>query len=258
MVLLIGVSYGLQHLNEAYEQAVTFETALGLPGLERAEFSLSAADLRQANERLKNGDLVFRSGNTWLSNMAEQVAPNVTYTHVGVITLERDQVKVVHASIEGDSLVETLGNRVIEEPLADFLQKGNATHAAIYRLRDPLPKHSAGQQDDSSAAEAKDPLAIQSARHAADNAAAIAKTYAVKSVPFDPGFDLSTADKVYCTELIWRAYLDAGVDLADQGLESFAFPFSGHYLTPDSLANSKHLRPVYQFNQIRSVNSSTP
>lgn len=249
IVLLLGVSYGLQHFNETRNPAVTFETALDLPGLERSEFSLGSADLRQANERLKNGDLVFRSGNTWLSNMAEQVAPDVTYTHVGVITLDRAQVKVVHASIEGDSLVETLGNRVVEEPLADFLQKGNATHAAIYRLKDPLPRHPA----DSSV-----PSVMPSVQQAADNAAAIAKTYAVKSVPFDSGFDLSTADKVYCTELIWRAYLDSGVDLADQGLESFAFPFSGQYLTPDALANSENLQPVYQFNQIRSVNSGTP
>lgn len=237
IVLLLGVSYGLQHFNETHELAVPFETAADRSGLERAEPSLDTVDLRRAKDSAKNGDLVFRSGNTWLSNMAEQVDPDVTYTHVGVITLDRGEVKVVHASIDGESLVETLGNRVVEEPLDDFLQKGNATHAAIYRLREP---------------------SAQLAQHTADNAAAIAKTYAVKSVPFDSGFDLLTADKVYCTELIWRVYLDAGVDLTDQGLESFSFPFSGQYLTPDSLAKSEKLQPVYQVNQNFFVNSDTP
>ncbi|MGB7247496.1 MAG: YiiX/YebB-like N1pC/P60 family cysteine hydrolase [Phormidesmis sp.] len=184
-----------------------------------------------SQHQFQNGDIIFRSSNTWLTNVAGQFASPLTYSHVGIVTVDGAQMTVVHASIEGDSIAQTLGNPVIEEPLADFLKRGNATHAAIYRLKD---------------ATTKTQRAIAKAAHA----------YAKAAIPFDSGFDLATADRVYCSELIWRVYLESGIDLADQGLESFDFPFSGQYLTPDSLAESVSLTPVYQFNQIRSARSS--
>lgn len=247
MALLIAASYGLQMFNTGESREVTL-AASPLPSASvRSESSLGKADLNQANKRLKNGDIVFRAGDTWLKNVAEQFASDVTYTHVGVITVEGSNLKVVHASIEGESLAETLGNRVVEEPLADFLQKGNATHAAIYRL-----KESASEEQTSVA------TATTAATAAATTAATVAKAYAEQATPFDAGFDLATADRVYCTELIWRAYLEAGIDLSDQGLESFSFPFSGQYLTPDSLSDSENLQPVYHFNEIRAVQSNMP
>ena len=278
MVLLMAVSYGLQLFNEEKQAnlelgVLPFSSENG-PSDFRAAFKVGQTDLQQANRRLKNGDIVFRAGDTWLTNVAEQFASELTYTHVGVITLEGRQAKVVHASIEGNSLAETLGNRVVEEPLADFLQRGNTTHAAVYRLKDDVAeranaeranvKQASGKQASGKSASGKQssdqPNANPQIRVDAisKSAAKVAKTYAKKATPFDSGFDLATADRVYCTELIWRAYLDAGVDLSDQGLESFDFPFSGQYLTPDSLSKSVNLEPVYQFNQIRAVQSPTP
>ncbi len=263
MVLLMGVSYGLQLFNEenqaAPEIGVLPFSSENSPSDFRAAFKVGQADLQQANRRLKNGDIVFRAGDTWLTNVAEQFASELTYTHVGVITIEGRQAKVVHASIEGNSLAETLGNRVVEEPLADFLQRGNTTHAAVYRLKDDVAKQVNGKQADSKHANAQLPANRQVSVDAISKSAAkVAKNYAKKATPFDAGFDLATADRVYCTELIWRAYLDAGVDLSDQGLERFDFPFSGQYLTPDSLSQSENLEPVYQFNQIRAVQSPAP
>lgn len=277
MVLLMGVSYGLQLFNEnnqaAPEIGVLPFSSESSPSDFRATFKVGQADLQQANRRLKNGDIVFRAGDTWLTNVAEQFASELTYTHVGVITIEGRQAKVVHASIEGNSLAETLGNRVVEEPLADFLQRGNTTHAAVYRLKGDVAKQATDKQATDKQASGKANDKQLGSKHAnaqpnanrqvrvdaiAKSAAKVAKNYAKKATPFDSGFDLATADRVYCTELIWRAYLDAGVDLSDQGLESFDFPFSGQYLTPDSLSQSANLEPVYQFNQIRAVQSPMP
>ncbi|MEO1391284.1 MAG: hypothetical protein AAFV90_00055 [Cyanobacteria bacterium J06634_5] len=229
----------------------------------------SQTDMRQAKKRLKNGDIVFRSGDTWLTAVAQQLATEMTYTHVGVIVVRGTQVNVVHASIEGNSFAEMIGKKAIEEPLADFLRKGNAHHAAIYRLKESVIPSLESVRSEAANSDSSTELALELAnvrkqltgkkqtqpKAIANAAAKAAKAYAKAAAPFDASFDLATAERVYCTELIWRAYLTAGIDLSDQGLEQFSFPFSGQYLTPDALSKSASLQPVYEFNQVRSVQS---
>jgi hypothetical protein len=43
-------------------------------------------------------------------------------------------------------------------------------------------------------------------------ACATAEDYAARGIPFDNRFDLETADLLYCTEMVLRAYRRAGVD----------------------------------------------
>ncbi len=201
-----------------------------------APLVLSNAELRQAKGQLKEGDIIFRTGNAWSTQLPAPFANNATYSHGGIITVEASRIKVVHAAIEGT------GDPVVKaESLADFLQQGNTTHAAVYRLKASTPK-------------------VQQA------IATAAKTYAAKDMPLNAKFGLTSNDQAYCSELIWRAYLEAGIDLSEQSLgsglasrlESFSFPFSGRNITPDSLSASVSLRPVYQFDQVQSMQSSVP
>ena len=74
------------------------------------------------------------------------------------------------------------------EPLVDFLAPRKADGFAVYHV---LP-------DDDLRARA----AIQAALG-----------YQARGVLFDRDFSLDTEDKMYCTELVWRVYLDAGLDL---------------------------------------------
>jgi len=53
-----------------------------------------------------------------------------------------------------------------------------------------------------------------------------ALAFATRKVPFDYAFDLRTADKLYCTELVWRVFLSAGYDLIGSP-EPMAFPLLG-------------------------------
>lgn len=194
-----------------------------------APLVLSNAELRQAKEQLKEGDIIFRTGNTWLAQAPVPFTDNATYSHGGIITVEALRIQVVHASVEskGDRTVKT-------EPLADFLQQGT-THAAAYRLKGSTSE-------------------VQQA------IAQTAKTY-TEDMPLQTKLGLSNSDRVYCSELIWRTYMEAGIDLSDRssasGLESFS-SLTGRNITPDSLSDSVSLRPVYQFDKVQSIQSSMP
>ncbi len=192
-----------------------------------APLVLSNAELRQAKGQLKEGDIVFRTANTWLTQAPEPFADNATYSHGGIITVEASRIKVVHAAVEGR------GNPVVKaESLANFLQQGNTTQAAVYRLKASTPK-------------------VQQA------IATAAKTYAAEDMPLRANSGLPPNDRAYCSELIWRAYLEAGIDLSDQAPKRFSFPLASRNITPDSLSSSV-MRPVYRFDQAQSVQSSVP
>ena len=77
-------------------------------------------------------------------------------------------------------------------------------------------------------------------------AVAQATTFAFNKVPFDAAFDLKTPDTLYCTELVWRAYKDVGLDLVDGKFEMLSTPFGkGEYLLPGTLLQSAHLQSVW-------------
>ena len=81
------------------------------------------------------------------------------------------------------------------------------------------------------------------------NERAVASTRWVESmngVPFDVTFDLSDEQSLYCTELVWRAYLEVGIDLVDNSFDEVSFPLfqSQRVLLPSRLLGSRFLAPV--------------
>jgi len=116
---------------------------------------------------------VFRRGEGIFSDVARHFAStDKRYSHVGIIVQYHHQTHVIHSIHE-----ESRGyNGVVIETLSDYLK--DIQDWAIYRFK--LPKE---QQ-----------LKI----------AATALHYAQKQIPFDPYFDLTTLDALYCTEFIWR------------------------------------------------------
>jgi hypothetical protein len=69
-----------------------------------------------------------------------------------------------------------------------------------------------------------------------------AREYFRQAFPFDDKFELSTPESLYCTELVWRAYAAAGVQLWDCSSTS-----SKKYLLPADLIRSGKLRRVADF-----------
>lgn len=183
---------------------------------ERPQASGPSLDIKP--ELLQSGDLIFRRGRSLTSRMVFLADPSSTYSHVGLLFVDGPEVQVIHV-VPGDAAAATAPVRI--EPLASFVEARHATAVSVRRL-----EHE------------------RAGRYAAQ-AAAAAYSYARASVPFDAHFDLQSKDRLYCTELVWRAYLDAGIDLVDGVFRRIQTPFGvGDYLPPSSLLNSRHLREV--------------
>ncbi|MEM9291863.1 MAG: YiiX/YebB-like N1pC/P60 family cysteine hydrolase [Acidobacteriota bacterium] len=167
-----------------------------------AELGIDAAAVR-------SGDLVFRRGRSWASEAVDWADEDGELSHVGIALRHRGRVFVVHAAPgEGGGPGDRAGDRadgsageaaeevpVRLEALERFLAPRSASAAALRRLR---------QVPESGRA-----VAEQSTRRAAREALG----YARYRVPFDDDFDDSTEDRLYCTELVLRAYEAANIQL---------------------------------------------
>ena len=160
-------------------------------------------------EGARPGDVVLVRGRTLRSIALHLLeSDRDSYTHVGIVVFDKDVCTVIHAHPS-----ETV---VIQELCDSFVTPTKVSRAVVYRLATPD-----GQSQASRAADA-------------------AQAYQRALIQFDDRFDLSTEDKFYCTELVWRAYLVAGVDLTDR---KFA---SRKYLFPSDIVKSGHLLVVEQ------------
>ncbi len=131
-----------------------------------------------------SGDLIFRRGRSLVSRAVLAVDGGSEYSHVGLISVIAGQVWVLHTVPPEEP---EQGGGALAEPLSVFLSPDNATAAGLYRaspLREP-------------------PLAERAAWR-----------FVHAHIPFDSAFDISTPRELYCTELVWRAYREAGIDLA--------------------------------------------
>jgi hypothetical protein len=161
-----------------------------------------------------SGDLIFRRGRSLVSRVVLAVDGGGEYSHVGLISVTGGRVWVLHATPPEEPRRK---GGVVAEPLAAFLSPGEATAAALYRPRDP------------------------GAAAAAERAA---WGYARAHVPFDSAFDLSTPNELYCTEMVWRAYREAGIDLAPPDPDR-----KEKYLLPSRLLRSPRLRKIQELTE---------
>lgn len=158
------------------------------------------------------GDVLFKSdaGGFW-GNMARAFSEtDGRYGHVGVVARDAaGALCVIHAG--GDPVSRE--GRVRSDSLAGFLAGVEA--AALYRAR-----------------------AKARARGAM---LAYLEDAAARGAPFDRQFSLKTKDRLYCTELVWRA-LSAGVERDATPNKSVR---AGRvYISLEDLQKSPHLREI--------------
>lgn len=166
-----------------------------------------------------SGDLIFRRGNGILSQTVLHRDRTSEFSHVGIIKIINNRPYVIHASPG-----KPLGTNAIVklETIDDFLRDASVL-AAVYRLN-------------------------QNHVSLGNNASSLAHEYSVRKVPFDTQFSLKSLDKFYCTELVWQAYLQSGIDLVAQNFSTLSFPFNKEpYILPSDLLSSKHIYQVHQF-----------
>ena len=134
----------------------------------------SLRDVKFDPESLQHGDLVFRNGNSFMSDRIVALSPEgVELSHVGILVRERDRLYVVH--IIGDHFA----NYVRKESLKSFLDNSMPDHFCVTRYN--------GNRDTRNAI------------------AETALTYFKQKRGFDYDMTLESPDELFCTELAWRA-----------------------------------------------------
>lgn len=174
--------------------------------------------IRGLETRAQSGDLLFRRQSTFLSNTVLRFDSGGTYSHVGLIRREGDDVWVIHtvpasgASFSGGVQLDTLRS---------YLEGPETAAYALFRPSEAL-------------------------RPAALRAADEALRFYERRIPFDTEFRIDSSDRLYCTELVWRAYLQSGVELlTDLPANLTAVPLSpSGILLPSALQLSPHLHLI--------------
>ncbi len=166
---------------------------------------------------LRSGDVVFRRGRSLVSHSVMTLDRESRFSHVGLLRVSNDRVQVIHALPEGE---DGSGGSIQIESLKKFLATRRASAAALYRLRSP-------------------------SQTIADAAAETAYGYLLAAVPFDDAFDAVDNSSLYCTELVWAAYREAGVDLVGSNFVELRTALrSGSFIYPSSLSESRLLQEL--------------
>ena len=167
---------------------------------------------------LQNGDLVFRRGRSIESQIVLLSDGNSDYSHAGIIYIKNKKPFIIH-SVPGEINEE---NELIKmESVNEFLSKEKATRFAVFRLENRL---------NSVTQEASD----------------FAYECYLKKISFDNHYDLESNTKLYCTELIWKAYKTAGIDLVKNRLRNINFiVINKNMIMPSSIIESKYLKQIY-------------
>jgi hypothetical protein len=175
---------------------------------------------------IEPGDLVFRKGTSWAGRLVRTLDPHTEFSHVGIVVEAGPDPIVVHAVPPANGA----GQGVLRERLSRFLMPRVAGGGSIWRP-------------------SRIPPNVRS------RAAAMALDYFAQRLGFDTDFDLTTPERLYCTELVWRAYAAAGHDLTGGGRDTIKAPlFTREVVFPSTLLRSGLLTPVsLDFSRERSA-----
>lgn len=141
------------------------------------------------------GDLVFRRGRSVNSHLVVAADTHGHYSHVGIVVWIDSAYNVIHA-VPGEAPTDS-PDIVKCDPIALFYAPKHAIHGAVTRCKDTL---------------------------AAQRAAIQAINMYYHHVPFDHRYDWTDSTAVYCTELVWRCYRAAGLELNNDSTCRYLLP----------------------------------
>lgn len=165
-------------------------------------------------EEVQNGDLIFRSGNSLVSEVVRAMDTQKTYSHVGILLKSNGNLNVIHT--------EPASKVAIVEPIESFISFEKADSIGVFRLKE-----------------------IEAKKR--DLIAEIAKEFATNNTPFDAFFDLNTEHTLYCTELVWQAISKAGVKWAKISNGYLTNDFQGKdYILPSMLLKDQYVHTILE------------
>jgi cell wall-associated NlpC family hydrolase len=169
--------------------------------------------------QLQAGDLIFRIGSSWQSDVVRDMGNNGSYStgdpysHVGMLVGNSSHWQVLHA-VPAELPERT--DAVVLDDLDFFLSPEHASGVAIYQVTADASAHA---------------IAVENAMKRLGTP--------FKLVENDP-------DGQYCTTLVWYAWQRAGVPL-DARFDKLHVPFAtGQYLLPHRLRAAPELRLLFE------------
>ena len=161
-------------------------------------------------DEIREGDLAFRCGRGVFSRAVTTAEEDGIYSHVGVVVMDEGKWRVAHA-VPGEREFKGDFDRVKLEDLAVFYSPDRAFRGCLVHTG----------LVDNTMVETLCRNAVQMARD---------------SVRFDNHYNLEDATELYCTEFVWRLYMDCGTDLSE-GRRRYvhAFHIKGDVLLPEHL-----------------------
>lgn len=169
---------------------------------------------------LKEGDIVFRCGNSMVSRVVLAADKMGMYSHIGIVVKSGNEWKIVHA-VPGEPDFEGDTDRVKEDSIQKFFSPQLALSGAVLRINN-------------------DSLA--------QKAAAKAIEILKRNVLFDHDYDLDDTTKMYCTEFIHFIYNGLGIDLTEGRRSNINAPsMSGTYIFPSDIQLNKDLQIIYDY-----------
>lgn len=173
---------------------------------------------------LMTGDIIVAGGVSLQSRMVMSLVEGNRYSHVGIIQATPQGLFVIHAAPKGAG-DGGVGDKVARIPLSLFLAERGYVAVQIMRVK-------------AQAAEA-----LQLAQDACDYASACVE----KAVPFDSAFDIAEHEAMYCSELVYLAYRQAGLDWPDTIFRSVSTPLvDGPVILPNAFTQCDALETIWQ------------
>lgn len=176
---------------------------------------------------LRNGDLLFRNGNGAESRFVTGLS-NGMYSHIAFAYRGPQGWMAVHA-VPGETKNPKDTDYLKAEPIEEFFKQERAQSGATARVA------------------------------CTDEASQKALEYALDKVErkfaFDHKYRLADTTEYYCTELIYRAYLTQGIDLAEDRRHELPMPGTeGYFIFPSDILSSKRIESVRTLKTITFIN----
>lgn len=170
-------------------------------------------------ELLQEGDIVFRRGYGFASEMVVYNDADGKYSHVGVVVNSEKGLMIAH-SVPGGDAEENDIMRL--ERIEQFYSAESSSCGEIVRMElDSLQRRRLSEM-------------------------AVAK--ANEKIPFDHNYDLEDTTALYCTELVQLLYRNIGIDLAEGRITRLNAPgFSSDYLMPSDIYQNRNLKTIFKY-----------
>lgn len=177
----------------------------------------SSPGVRLEGLKLQNGDLILRRGRSIESFAIFLADKNRDFSHIGIVAIEDGVPYVIHAvPRESGEIPE----RVRKEKPETFLSPEKASRFAVYRSVFPANE--------------------------LEKAAAKALEFYQNRVEFDNAYDLASDQKLYCTELVLKAFQHIPLDTNGFELQEVRiFSGSNKILFPGTFVKSPQFFLLY-------------